>query len=169
MNKNNNLWIFGILIMFLVFLASTHFRQPSVDNSCDTVRIERTDTIYKTDTFKINKPVPEYIEKIKTDTVYSKEGDEIELITENKTYIDTVCNKKDTAIVTSYITGVNATLDSLSVRFNKREIIKTNTITITKTISRKKPFSYGLQVGAGYGIFNKKVDMYIGVGGTLNF
>ena len=105
---------------------------------------------------------------MKTDTVYDKQGNEIELITDNKTYIDTICAQRDTAIVTSYISGVNAKLDSLKVEMKKSEVIKTNTIEVTKYIKQNKRFNVGVQTGVGYGFASKQIEPYVGVGLQIN-
>lgn len=135
----------------------------------DTVIVERTDTVWKTDTFKVVQPKPKYIEKIKVDTVFDKQGNEIELVTENKIYQDTIPTcARDTVLVTSYISGTNAQLDSLNVILRKSEITKTNTVEITKYIEKKKSFfdrfHFAPNVSVGYGITQKKADVYIGVG-----
>ncbi len=166
MMKNNTLIIVSILFLLIIFggfYASKLFYSKVID--VDTIFSTKTDTLWKDTTITKDKLVPKYIQVIKKDTVYDQKGNEIELITENKTYQDTIVCATDTAVVTSYISGVNATQDSLKVWLKKSEITKTNTIKITKYIEKKKNrIHIQPQVGVGYGIVNKKVDVYVGIG-----
>lgn len=134
----------------------------------DTITTTKTDTLWRDTTITKTDTKVKYIQVVKTDTVYDKQGNEIELITDNKTYIDTICAQKDTAIVTSYISGVNAKLDSLKVEMKKSEVIKTNTIEVTKYIKQNKRFNIGVQTGVGYGFASKQIEPYIGVGLQIN-
>ena len=62
----------------------------------------------------------------------------------------------------------NYDIDSIALRFNVDypKIIQTQTI--TKTVTKKKHWNYGVQTGIGYGIYNRKPDLYIGVGVQYN-
>lgn len=134
----------------------------------DTITTTKTDTLWKDTTITKTDTKVKYIQVVKTDTVYDKKGNEIELITDNKTYIDTICAQKDTAIVTSYISGVNAKLDSLKVEMKKSEVIKTNTIEVTKYIKQNKRFNVGVQTGVGYGFTSRQIEPYVGFGIQIN-
>ena len=100
------------------------------------------------------------------DTVYTKDGDTLNLVTEQKRYEKSLVSDKDTCDLQIYVTGVNTSLDSLKMRLRTHTI--TNTIEITKYVERKKTFKDRFhiqpQVGVGYGLFNKKVDAYVGIG-----
>ena len=170
--KSNTLIWFSLLVTVLIMssLYIVHhgwFRPPSVVKT-DTVTTTRTDTLWKTDTFTVREPVPKVITKVRTDTVYDSKGNEIELRTENKTYQDTIACAGDTMVVTSYIRGVSAHLDSISVRSKKSEVIKTNTIEVTKYVERPRRLWDRVhiqpQVGAGYGFIHRKPDIYVGIG-----
>ena len=134
----------------------------------DTITTTKTDTLWRDTTITKTDTKVKYIQVVKTDTVYDKKGNEIELITDNKTYIDTICAQKDTAIVTSYISGVNAKLDSLKVEMKKSEVIKTNTIEVTKYIKQNKRFNVGVQTGVGYGFTSRQIEPYVGFGIQIN-
>lgn len=173
MKDNVLIWVSFFLFLFL--LGFTYIQRDVIrDYLIGTIR---TDTVFeeriewKHDSFEIEKPIPKYIEIIKRDTVYDKEKNPIELITENKTYNDTIACAGDTAEVTSYISGVNPSLDSLKVKLSRREITKTNTITVTKYITPKKKFTdhfkVGVGVGYGYGMINKNFDVYTGI--SINY
>lgn len=72
----------------------------------------------------------------------------------------------DDSTYTAYVSGLEyqgyPMLDSITCR---QQVV---THTIHETTMKRKPFTFGLQVGAGYGICNKKPDIYIGVGCQLN-
>lgn len=134
----------------------------------DTITTTKTDTLWRDTTITKTDTKVKYIQVVKTDTVYDKQGNEIELITDNKTYIDTICAQRDTAIVTSYISGVNAKLDSLKVEMKKSEVIKTNTVTVEKYIKQNKRFNVGVQTGVGYGFTSRQIEPYVGFGIQIN-
>lgn len=167
MKMKNDTWIFLSLWFSILLLGAIYFidrsTPPNIDK-VDTVTV--TDTIYRHDTLSIEKPVPKIVEKVKIDTVYDHNGNEIPLITETKQYRDTLFQDKDTAVVSAQVTGIEASLDTLSVIFNRREVTKI--VEITNYIEKKKTFKDRFhiqpQAGVGYAIFNKKVDVYLGIG-----
>lgn len=173
MRKNNTL-LYVALFFMVLYIGGYWFHKTHNINELitktDTIYSTRIDTIYNTDTFTLIKPKPVYITHVKTDTLYTEKGDTVQLTTENKTYNDTICAQNDTAIITSYISGINAKLDSLNLRLNRREIIKTNTIEVIKYIKDDKTqrFNISPQLGVGYGITNKKPDIYAGIGVSVN-
>ena len=63
------------------------------------------------------------------------------------------------SLYTAWVSGYEPNLDS--IRLYMPEI----TTTITKTIVKKPRLSFGIQAGAGYGIINRKPDIFIGIGG----
>lgn len=141
-------------------------------NKIDTVY--HSDTIYKDTTLYIikEKPVPKYIETIKIDTFYKKDGSETLIKTENKQYQDTLTCANDSIILKSYISGQNPTLDSISAEWKRQETVITNTVTIEKYITKKKTFwnrfHFGLQTGCGYGFTSKEFEPYLGIGGSFD-
>lgn len=164
----NNILIYVILVflslLILVGMVWCTYQYPIEVVKTDTVTV--TDTIYRHDTLSIEKPVPKIVEKVKIDTVYDHNGNEIPLITETKQYRDTLFQDKDTAVVSAQVTGIEASLDTLSVIFNRREVTKI--VEITNYIEKKKTFKDRFhiqpQAGVGYTIFNKKIDAYLGIG-----
>ena len=171
MKQNNTLPIVCFFLCLLLLGICFH-----INNRMEPYEVIRTDTITKTDTiintdtftyFK-EKPVPVYRTITKTDTLYNERGDTVPLITENKTYIDTICAKRDTAIVTSYITGINAHQDSLRVEMRTTRETITNTITVEKYIKQNKRFNWGIQGGIGYGFTSKQIEPFVGFGIQIN-
>lgn len=154
------------ILCLLLFGKCWYGKRAEFIDRNDTIFI--SDTILKVDTMRIVEPIPNIVEVLRIDTVFSKENDTIPLITENKTYIDTLCVQKDTAIVTNTIQGINANLISTEVLLKRQEI--TNTITIEKII-KEKPSKWNLSpmAGFGYGLFNKNADIFLGVGISYTF
>ena len=69
----------------------------------------------------------------------------------------------DDSLYTAWVSGYEPNLDSINLH------LPTITETVTKTIIKPAPLiTFGIQAGAGYGLFNQKPDIYIGVGGQLN-
>lgn len=65
----------------------------------------------------------------------------------------------DDSLYTAWVSGYEPALDSIDLR------IPTVTKTITKTIIKSAPrVSVGIQIGAGYGVVNRKADIFVGIG-----
>lgn len=173
----NNILIY-ISIIFIIIL-SIYFNYNNIINyiidrystKADTVFV--TDTIRHVDTLTIfkEKPIPKEVILTKIDTFFTPKGDSILLKTENKVYQDSLCVQNDTAIVTNYISGINANLDSTKVQLRVTKETITNTVEITKYIEKKKTFwnrlSFGPAVTAGYDPVNKQWGVLIG--GSVTF
>lgn len=170
--KNNGLiWlcIMLLLCVFAIFVYTDYVIKDIIKiPKTDTVYNERIDTFWKDTTIEKIKPIPTYIYKVKTDTVYDKDDNPIELVTENKVYNDTIVCEKDTAEFRIFTSGIKSNVDSIFLRMRKSEIIKTNTITITKYIEKKKTFLDRIhiqpQVTSGYDLINKQWGLTVGVG-----
>lgn len=172
MDKASKVLIIVAILMMAISFFTVYFSTPG--------NIDRIDTVFTTDTFLkrdtldtvIYKTIPTYIEKIKIDTVFDKNGDTLQLITENKVYQDTLCNEKDSIILQSFITGINSRRDSLKANWKKQETIITNTVTIEKYIEKKKTFwnrlHIGLQTGYGYTFDSKTLQPYVGAGISID-
>ena len=136
----------------------------------DTVFQERIDTIHITHTVTRYRPQP-----TRTDTIFITDAQTQEVAQHiKKTYevdslhIDTTCIPPASVNYHLLVRTDNYDVDSIALRFNVDypKIIQTQTI--TKTVTRKKHWNYGIQTGLGYGIYNRKPDLYIGVGIQYN-
>lgn len=168
--KSKYIPLYAFLIACFSLTLTTILRQlesPTEGNSSplsDTITLITTDTVY--DTIEIvrwqPKPIKETI--IKTDTI--KEGTILE--TERKLYADTVSNELDTISYEAEIIGVNAKMNYIKFNVKKVSIntTETNTITITK---RKGGWRFAPNVSVGYGLVNRKPDIYVGFGLTYIF
>ena len=161
LNKLIILLLTAFLVLgFIIGCQWSEMRSEGLETS-DTVTVVEFDTVTITKDTTITKFIPKIIEKLRVDTIKK----DTVLITVRKTYIDTLCQNQDSILLKTTISGINARIDSLQVSLKKQEIIKTNTITITKYVDKpKKLFNIQPQLGVGYGVFNRNVDMYVGIG-----
>lgn len=171
--KSNTLIFISLAICFIIlgffYLDRSGYFDPMKEViKTDTVFATKTDTLWKDTTIIEKEFVPKTIVKIKTDTLFKENGDTIQLITESKRFDKTILSGKDTADVQVYTSGINTSLDSLKMRLKTHREIVTNTVEVTKYVKERKRFIDRFhiqpQVGVGYGVFNKKIDAYVGVG-----
>ena len=157
-----------ILLSMLMGKCSKTEIQTKVET--DTVFQERIDTIHITHTVTRYRPQP-----TRTDTIFITDTQTQEVAQHiKKTYevdslhIDTTCIPPASVNYHLLVRTDNYDVDSIALRFNVDypKIIQTQTI--TKTVTRKKHWNYGIQTGFGYGIYNRKPDLYIGVGIQYN-
>lgn len=136
----------------------------------DTVFQERIDTIHLTHTVTRYRPQP-----TRTDTIFVTDTQTQEVAQHiKKTYevdslqIDTTSKPHGMVSYHLLVRTDNYDVDSIALRFNVDypKIIQTQTI--TKTVTKKKHWNYGIQTGFGYGIYNRKPDLYIGLGIQYN-
>lgn len=172
--KNNTL-VYISTIICIIILGIVYFignQTPPEVVKIDTVFQTKTDTLWKDTTIYETKIKEKKVVEVKRDTVFTQGGDTLQLITEAKTFEKRLISDKDTADVEIHTTGINTSLDSLKMRLKTHKEIVTNTIEITKYVDKPKTvldrFHFGLQVGLGYGLTQKKVDAYVGVGGSFD-
>lgn len=135
-------------------------RFNSKTNTIDTV-ID-VDTFTKIDTVKVPKTI---LVPSKTYTVYQERiQKDTTLNVTRKTYdID-----NDSVGAHVVVSGVNPSVDTLSI-WSKKTSYSVNR-TVIKTIPMKdtKRFKIYPTIGVGYGAFSRKIDMYVGIGFTYN-
>ena len=157
-----------ILLSMLMGKCSKTEIQTKVET--DTVFQERIDTIHITHTVTRYRPQP-----TRTDTIFITDAQTQEVAQHiKKTYevdslhIDTTCIPPASVNYHLLVRTDNYDVDSIALRFNVDypKIIQTQTI--TKTVTRKKHWNYGIQTGFGYGVYNRKPDLYIGLGIQYN-
>ena len=157
-----------ILLSMIMGKCSKTEIQTKVET--DTVFQERIDTIHLTHTVTRYRPQP-----TRTDTIFVTDTQTQEVAQHiKKTYevdslqIDTTSTPHGMVSYHLLVRTDNYDVDSIALRFNVDypKIIQTQTI--TKTVTRKKHWNYGIQTGLGYGVYNRKPDLYIGVGIQYN-
>ena len=176
MNSNTLIFI-SIAICFIIlgffYLDRSGYFDPMKEViNTDTVFTTKTDTLWKDTTIVEKEIVPKYIIKKKVDTVYTKEGDTLNLITEAKRIDKRLISNKDTADLQIYTSGINTSLDSLKMRLKTHREIVTNTVEVKKYIQKKKTFwnrfHIGVQAGYGYGFNYKGLEPYVGIGASFD-
>ena len=157
-----------ILLAMLMGKCSKTEIQTKVET--DTVFQERIDTIHITHTVTRYRPQP-----TRTDTIFVTDAQTQEVAQHiKKTYevdslqIDTTSTPHGMVSYHLLVRTDNYDVDSIALRFNVDYPKITQTQTITKTVTRKKRWNYGIQTGFGYGVYNRKPDLYIGVGIQYN-
>ena len=77
--------------------------------------------------------------------------------------IPIVQKRYEDSLYTAWVSGFEPKLDS--IRLYTPEI----QTTVTKTVYEPTPLlTLGVQVGGGYGLINRKPDIYVGIGGQIN-
>ena len=157
-----------ILLSILVGKCSRTEIKTKVET--DTVFQERIDTIHLTHTVTRYRPQP-----TRTDTIFVTDTQTQEVAQHiKKTYevdslqIDTTSKPHGMVSYHLLVRTDNYDVDSIALRFNVDYPKITQTQTITKTVTKKKRWNYGIQTGFGYGVYNRKPDLYIGVGLQYN-
>lgn len=157
------------LINVLVYQCSKT-EQPTETITTDTLLVQ--DTVFETDSFCYYQPVPKLEIINHWDTLYTPQ-DSTPIPLKRVEYTDSVVKDNGaTVLYFASVSGYKASLDTLEFNVTYPEITNTEyvTNTIEKTIQKPAPrFSVGIQAGFGYGVFNKKPDLYIGLGGTYRF
>lgn len=166
--------IAGILlsVMVNVFLIKFSQEKPSVVVEHDTVWKDTiireplpAETIQTGRVVYIKVPVPDTqgtgtAELSKDSTGASQStcvADSIEVP------VPIVQKRYDDSLYTAWVSGFEPALDSINI--HQREVVTT----VTKTIVKPSPLiTFGIQAGAGFGVINKRPDIFIGVGGQVN-
>ena len=176
MNSNTLIFI-SIAICFIIlgffYLDRSGYFDPMKEViNTDTVFTTKTDTLWKDTTIVEKEIVPKYIIKKNVDTVYTKEGNTLNLITESKRFDKRLISNKDTADLQIYTSGIETSLDSLKMRLKTHKYVITNTVEVTKYIQKKKTFwdrfHIGVQAGYGYGFNYKGLEPYVGIGASFD-
>lgn len=149
-----------LLIVSVVFNVVQCTRK--VNNEIEYREIEKTVTVRDT--------IIEF--KYKTDTVFNtKTNTEYKYLTLN----DTVYIENKPQIYKYNEPNYDLEVQAVKLDWHKLDIHATqtfrDTITVTNTVIQKKKnhWGVGVQVGAGYGIINKKPDIFVGLGVSYNF
>ena len=131
-------------------------RTPTIDTVIDVDSFTRIDTV------KIPKTI---LVPSKTDTVWQERiQKDTTLQVTRKTYdID-----NDSVGAHVVVSGINPMVDTLSIWAKKTSYTVNRTVIKTIPMKDTKRFKIYPTVGVGYGVFGRKLDMYIGVGFTYS-
>lgn len=145
-------------LLIIIIIVVICIRCCSNNSKQKQIRITDTITIIKRDTIEIIKPQPviKYRNKIVRDTLYSIDSIlvPVDIPLETKVYQDS--NYR------AVVSGYKLKLDSIYI-FNKNQIQYIN------KINKTKKWNISPSVGVGYGMFSKKIDVYVGFSLNYNF
>ena len=128
----------------VVIERDTVWRDSIIREPAPAETIDIGKTVY------IKVPVPKYLPG---DTIH--DSIEVPVPIYQKRYED--------SLYTAWVSGYRPNLDSIRLYLPEVQT------TITKTIVKPSPLiTFGIQAGGGYGIINRKPDIYVGVGAQLN-
>ena len=174
MKLTNNTLLCVATILVAVCLVVMHYQNKTIQDfkniieQTDTSATIKRDTIWNSITITETKFVPKYIKELKRDTVYTKDGNTLELARESKRFDKRLTIDKDTADIEIYTSGIETSLDSLKMALKTHTDVVTNTTTITKYIEKPKTFWKRFhiqpQVTSGYDIINKQWGITAGIG-----
>ena len=153
--------VIGLIALSLVtnvVLLSRQQPEPTVVIEHDTVW--RDTTIYQpvaAETIQTGRVVYVKVAVPQPNTQRDTVHDSIEVP------VPIVQKRYDDSLYTAWVSGFEPALDSINI--HQREVVTT----VTKTIVKTAPLiTFGIQAGAGYGVINKRPDIFIGVGGQVN-
>lgn len=120
----------------------------------ETKVIAKTDTIYKT----ITKP--KYITQtiIRTDTI--KANTAVNYV--QREYYTNINTDTITGQIKAVVSGFNPSLDTLQYNLHIPTRTITNTMEIQTTKYKQKHWNFTVGIGAGYGLINRKADVFVG-------
>lgn len=148
----------NLLIILLILIICFRCCSSSKTEK-KVIQIKDTITIIKQDTITIISPQPviEYRDRIIRDTLYNTDSVlvPINIPIETKVYQDNLYRV--------VVSGYRPQLDSISI-FNKNQIQYIN-----KIAYKTKKWNVSPSVGIGYGMFGKRIDMYVGFSIGYNF
>ena len=147
--------IYIIIIIILIILNLYQYNHNNTIVKINTVEVR--DTVVIRDTLKFDNPTLIYV-KTEPDTLYVESIDSVVTIDkETKLYKDSLYELQ--------LSGIRPNLDYINV-YPKTTYITTEKVSYVKD---KRRFTHGIQAGVGFGIVNKKPDVFIGYGVQINF
>ena len=151
-DKANLLIIFTIVLICLKCCYSNNRKEEKIPQT-DTITIIKRDTI----TIIKHQPIIQYRDRIVKDTLYNTDSVlvPVDVPIETKVYQDS--NYR------AVVSGYKASLDTISI-FNKNQIQ-----TINKITYKTKKWNISPSIGVGYGMFGRRIDMYVGFSINYNF
>lgn len=165
-NKLHTVLMLIALAMMTAAFFTVYYKTPKLIEKRDTTIIR--DTIWKDTTITEKQVIPKIIVKKKVDTVYTPQGDTLQLLTESKMYYKRLTTSKDTADLQIYTTGINTSLDSLKWRLKTHRVNTTEIVEVIKYEEQKnKLVKFRPSITFGYDPLNKQWGLVVGFG--LNF
>ena len=148
-----------ILIIIILIILNIYQYSHNKNNRIEINNVETIiqDTVVVRDTLKFYKPKPILV-KSEKDTLYIPSIDStVVMEKEIKVYKDSTYE--------AIISGFQPNLDHISVY--------PKTIYVTKEkvsyVRDKRRFNHGIQLGVGFGVINRKADVFVGYGFQYSF
>jgi len=142
------------------------------NNKSTPAAITTIDTVYITQI--VRDTVPQLIERrtkeVVRDIVYNVDSIMIPVYIpiEQQTYSNQLTTEKqDTVEYRASVSGYRASLDNIEITMKYRQF--NTTITQQSKGRWTDRINFGVQIGTGYGMFNRKPDVYVGFGGNYKF
>ena len=156
------------IIVIVTAAVTAILLSPWISRERFNSRTNTIDTVIDVDTFTMidTVKVPNTIlVPSKTDTVYQERiTKDTTLQVTRKTYdID-----NDSVGAHLVVSGVNPKVDTLSIWSKKTSYSVNRTVIKTIPMKDSKRFKIYPTVGIGYGVFGRKLDMFIGIGFTYS-
>lgn len=156
-----------LLIVLLLAVTTLIILQFRGRNTAEPQPIVKVDTIYIEQIIKDTIPQLVYrtIKEVIVDTIYSIDSIPTPILVplEERSYSnELVTEKEDTIAYRVNISGYKAQLNDIEIGIKYKQF--NTTIIQPYKPNWKDRFNLSLQSGVGYGIINKKADVYVGVG-----
>ena len=162
--------LLGFLSGWFVFRLNCETSREALERVSDTVRVTVVDTVKCVMPVAVDSVVVRYVTlavaegdgsdgSLDVDSVMSLDVDsvmslELELPITQKRY--------ETVDYLAYVSGYDARLDSIFVYPRTEKETITTEVMMDRTRTLKDRFSFGVGVGAGYGIIHRRADIYVG-------
>lgn len=166
-NKTNQIRLFWLILgaLFTLCIGVLTYHPTTVKESVKTVvktdtitnYIERVDTVFK--------PRPVFTEVLRVDTI---KADTV-LVYESKRYNVPVATDSVNGSIGVVASGVDVSVDTVDWRLQIPCRTVTKEIEVKRIIKQKSHLNWGIGVGAGYGIINRKPDIYVGASVIWSF
>lgn len=151
----------GVLITSMAFLLfQNHDLKKEIIEVEKPVIKWQTKTEIKTDTIYKEIIKPKYLTEtiIRTDTI--KVDTAVNFV--QREYYTTINTDTITGQIKAVVSGVNPTLDTLQYNLHIPTRTITNTIETQTTKYKQKHWNFTVGIGAGYGLINRKADVFVG-------
>lgn len=151
----------GVIVASMVFLiCQNHELKQEIITVEKPVVKYQTKTEIKTDTIYKEIIKPKYLTEtiIRTDTI--KADTAVNFV--QREYYTTINTDSITGQIKAVVSGVNPTLDTLQYNLHIPTRTITNTIETQTTKYKQKHWNFTVGVGAGYGLINRKADVFVG-------
>lgn len=151
----------GVLITSMVFLIfQNHELKKEIITVEKPVIKWQTKTEIKTDTIYKEIIKPKYLTEtiIRTDTI--KQDTILPIV--QRDYLTSINTDSVSGEIYAKISGYNAVLDTLSYKLYIPTKTITNTVETQITKYKQKHWNFTVGVGGGYGLINRKADIFIG-------